>query len=55
MKKNTSKPKNFDNLLRSSINAAESIETSDKDMSVINDYLAEHLKSYQHNETLLCL
>jgi len=46
VKKNTSKPKNFDNLLRSSINAAESIETSDKDMSVINDYLAEHLKSF---------
>jgi len=41
------KPKNsFDNLLKSSINAAESIENSSQDMSVINDYLAEHLKSF---------
>ena len=40
------KPKNFDNLLKSSINAAESIETSEQDMSGINDYLAEHLKSF---------
>ena len=48
MKKNTpkSKNKNFDNLLKSSINAAESIDSSDQDMSVINDYLAEHLKSF---------
>jgi hypothetical protein len=48
VKKNTpkSKNKNFDNLLKSSINAAESIDSSDQDMSVINDYLAEHLKSF---------
>tara|TARA_R110002051_G_scaffold174664_1_gene244847 strand:- start:992 stop:1282 length:291 start_codon:yes stop_codon:yes gene_type:complete len=46
MKKPISKPRNFDNLLKSSINAAESIETSEQDMSVINDYLAEHLKSF---------
>jgi len=41
-----SKHRNFDNLLKSSISAAESIETSEQDMSVINDYLAEHLKSF---------
>ena len=46
MKKTTQKPKNFDSLLRSSISAAESIETSEQDMSGINDYLAEHLKSF---------
>ena len=46
MKKNIPKSKNFDNLLKSSINAAESIETTSQDMSVINDYLAEHLKSF---------
>ena len=46
MKKPTPKPRNFDNLLKSSINAAESIETNEQDMSVINDYLAEHLKSF---------
>jgi len=46
MKKTTSRPRNFDSLLKSSINAAESIETSEQDMSVINDYLAEHLKSF---------
>ena len=41
-----SKHRNFDNLLKSSISAAESIETNEQDMSVINDYLAEHLKSF---------
>ena len=46
MKKNATKPKNFDNLLKSSINAAEDMETSTEDMSFINDYLAEHLKSF---------
>ena len=46
MKKTIPKSKNFDNLLKSSINAAESIETTNQDMSVINDYLAEHLKSF---------
>jgi len=40
------KRRNFDNLLRSSINAAESVEIEDQDMSFINDYLAEHLKSF---------
>ena len=46
MKKSTHKPKNFDSLLKTSINAAETVETSEQDMSVINDYLAEHLKSF---------
>ena len=47
MKKSTSKPKNFDNLLKSSINAAESVDSmEEQDMSFINDYLAEHLKSF---------
>jgi hypothetical protein len=41
------KPKNFDNLLKSSINAAESVDSmEEQDMSFINDYLAEHLKSF---------
>ena len=41
------KPRNFDNLLKSSINAAESVDSmEDQDMSFINDYLAEHLKSF---------
>ena len=40
------KTKNFDNLLKSSINAAESIEEESQDMSFITDYLAEHLKSF---------
>ncbi len=47
MKKQMPKPKNFDNLLKSSINAAESVESmKEQDMSFINDYLAEHLKSF---------
>ena len=47
MKKQMPKPKNFDNLLKSSINAAESVESiEEQDMSFINDYLAEHLKSF---------
>ena len=46
MKTVTPKRRNFDNLLRSSINAAESVEIEDQDMSFINDYLAEHLKSF---------
>ena len=46
MKKPSPKSRDFDNLLKSSINAAESFETNQQDMSVINDYLAEHLKSF---------
>ena len=47
MKKQMPKPRNFDNLLKSSINAAESVDSmEDQDMSFINDYLAEHLKSF---------
>ena len=46
MKKNTHKPKNFDNLLRSSISAVEADSSNEQDMSVINDYLTEHLKSF---------
>ena len=38
--------KNFDNLLKSSINAAESIDSNEQDLSVINDYLSEYLKSF---------
>jgi len=46
LKKISPKPRNFDNLLKSSINAAESIESNEQDMSAVNDYLAEHLKSF---------
>ena len=47
MRKSISKPKNFDNLLKSSISAAESVDSmEEQDMSFINDYLAEHLKSF---------
>ncbi len=46
MKKISPNPRNFDNLLKSSINAAESIESNEQDMSAVNDYLAEHLKSF---------
>ncbi len=46
MKKNTNKQKNFDNLLKTSISAAESIEGDPQDLSVINDYLSEYLKSF---------
>ena len=45
--KKTNKPKNFDNLLKTSINAAEDISNgNEEDLSVINDYLAEYLKSF---------
>ena len=45
--KKTNKPKNFDNLLKTSINAAEDISNgNEEDISVINDYLAEYLKSF---------
>jgi len=46
MKRAMPKRRNFDNLLKSSINAAESVEIGDQDMSFVNDYLAEHLKSF---------
>ncbi len=47
MKRQMPKPRNFDNLLKSSINAAESVDSmEEQDMSFINDYLAEHLKSF---------
>ena len=46
MKKTVPKPRNFDNLLKSSINAAESGELEEQDMSFITDYLGEHLKSF---------
>ena len=46
MKKTIPKPRNFDNLLKSSINAAESVELEEQDMSFITDYLGEHLKSF---------
>tara|TARA_Y100000310_G_C20661272_1_gene804944 strand:+ start:855 stop:1142 length:288 start_codon:yes stop_codon:yes gene_type:complete len=46
MKKVIPKHKNFDNLLKSNINAAESVEMEEQDMSFINDYLGEHLKSF---------
>ena len=45
-KKNSNKQKNFDSLLKSSISAAESIEGDPQDLSVINDYLSEYLKSF---------
>ena len=46
MKKTIPKSRNFDNLLKSSINAVEPAEIEEQDMSFINDYLAEHLKSF---------
>jgi len=46
MKKTTPKRKNFDNLLKSNINAIESNDINEQDMSFINDYLIEHLKSF---------
>tara|TARA_R100000908_G_C3717171_1_gene121436 strand:- start:268 stop:555 length:288 start_codon:yes stop_codon:yes gene_type:complete len=45
-KKMPPKTKNFDNLLKSSISAAESVEDDQQDMSFITDYLAEHMKSF---------
>ena len=46
MKKNKFSSKNFDSLLKSSISAVDSIDAREQDMSFINDYLAEHLKSF---------
>ena len=45
--KKTTKDKNFDNLLKTSINAAEDISNgNEQGLSVMNDYLAEYLKSF---------
>ena len=45
--KKTTKNKNFDNLLKTSINAAEDISNGNQQgLSVMNDYLAEYLKSF---------
>ena len=45
--KKTVKNKNFDNLLKTSINAAEDISKgNEQGLSVMNDYLAEYLKSF---------
>jgi|TARA_R100000482_G_C5061997_1_gene117491 hypothetical protein len=47
MPRKTSKPKNFDNLLKSNISAVESISGKDrKNISIIHDYLSEYLKSF---------
>ena len=46
MKKTIPKSRNFDNLLKSSINAIEPAEIEQQDMSFITDYLGEHLKSF---------
>ena len=45
--KKTTKDKNFDNLLKTSITAAEDISKGNEEgLSVMNDYLAEYLKSF---------
>ena len=45
--KKTTKNKNFDNLLKTSINAAEDISKgNERGLAVMNDYLAEYLKSF---------
>ena len=46
IKKPKPKRRNFDNLLKSNINAIESTDINEQDMSSINDYLIEHLKSF---------
>jgi len=39
--------RNFDNLLKSSISAVESVEErSQQELSAVNDYLSEYLKSF---------
>jgi len=43
---NKKNQKNFDSLLKSSISAAESTDNNEQDLSVINDYLSEFLKSF---------
>ena len=45
--KKTTKNKNFDNLLKTSINADEDISKgNERGLAVMNDYLAEYLKSF---------
>ena len=45
--KKVTKNKNFDNLLKTSINAAEDISKgNERGLAVMNDYLAEYLKSF---------
>ena len=45
--KKTTKNKNFHNLLKTSINAAEDISKgNERGLAVMNDYLAEYLKSF---------
>ena len=45
--KKTIKNKNFDNLLKTSINAAEDISNgNEQGLAIMNDYLAEYLKSF---------
>ena len=45
--KKTAKNKNFDNLLKTSINAAEDISNGNQqNLAIMNDYLAEYLKSF---------
>lgn len=43
---NKNKQTEFDSLLKSSISAAESSDNNQQDLSVINDYLSEFLKSF---------
>jgi hypothetical protein len=45
--KKTTKNKNFDNLLKAGVNAAEDISRgNEQGLAVMNDYLAEYLKSF---------
>jgi len=45
--KKITKNKNFDNLLKAGVNAAEDISRgNEQGLSVMNDYLAEYLKSF---------
>ena len=45
--KKTTKNKNFDNLLKAGVNAAEDISRgNERGLSVMNDYLGEYLKSF---------
>ena len=45
--KKTTKNKNFDNLLKAGVNAAEDISKgNERGLSVMNDYLSEYLKSF---------
>ena len=45
--KKINKNKNFDNLLKAGVNAAEDISRgNEQGLAVMNDYLAEYLKSF---------